>query len=205
MSKEIHILGFGNSLTAGTPGHDPLFGGNKESQYCFWFLKAAKEKGWNKLHFDNQGVPGELAESMRYRLDILFGRRTYDTAIILGGTNDIGWGKIPDDIIRHLSNLWNIASENGASVVVCTIPPIGMKYPPVQKSQSILNNLISAACKASGNLVKVDLFSALSNSEGLLNQEFDSGDGLHLSVAGYQQMGLAIWDQGLERLLIEFT
>ncbi|MHA1951634.1 MAG: SGNH/GDSL hydrolase family protein [Candidatus Thorarchaeota archaeon] len=201
MSKEIRILGFGNSLTAGTPGYDPLFGGNEESQYCFWLLKAAREKSWDKLHFDNQGVPGELAESMRYRLEILFERRTYDVAVMLGGTNDIGWGNDPVDIIKHLSKLWNIASENGARVVVCTIPPIGLIYPPVQKSQSILNNLISKECKASRDLVQVDLFNALSDSDGLLQSEYDSGDGLHFSVAGYQQMGLTIWNQGLEGIL----
>ena len=117
MPKEIRILGFGNSLTAGTPGHDPLFGGNEQSQYCFWLLKAASEKGWKNLHFDNQGVPGELAESMGARLKILFERRTYDIAVILGGTNDIGWGRDPEDIIMHLSKLWNIASEKGARVV----------------------------------------------------------------------------------------
>ena len=89
----------------------------------------------------------------------------------------------------HLSKLWNIASEKGARVVVCTIPPIGLIYPPVQMSQSILNELITAECKASSNLIQVDLFNELSDSEGLLKQEYDSGDGLHLSVAGYQQMG----------------
>ncbi|MHA2230144.1 MAG: SGNH/GDSL hydrolase family protein, partial [Candidatus Thorarchaeota archaeon] len=157
MPKELRILGFGNSLTAGTPGYDPNFGGNEESQYCYWLLKAAVEKGWNDLHFDNQGVPGELAESMRYRLEILFERRSYDVAVMLGGTNDIGWGRDPDDIIMHLSKLWNIASENGVRVVVCTIPPIGLIYPPVQKSQSILNNLISIECTDSRNLVHVAL------------------------------------------------
>ncbi|MHA1905572.1 MAG: SGNH/GDSL hydrolase family protein [Candidatus Thorarchaeota archaeon] len=204
MPKELRILGFGNSLTAGTPGYDPNFGGNEESQYCYWLLKAAVEKGWNDLHFDNQGVPGELAESMRYRLEILFERRSYDVAVMLGGTNDIGWGRDPDDIIMHLSKLWNIASENGVRVVVCTIPPIGLIYPPVQKSQSILNNLISIECNASRNLVQVDLFNALSDSEGFLKSEYDSGDGLHFSVAGYQQMGRTIWDKGLERLLRDF-
>ncbi len=51
------------------------------------------------------------------------------------------------------------------------------------------------------NLLVVDLFNNLSDEKGLLVAEFDSGDGLHLSIEGYRRMGEAIWRSGLRVLL----
>ena len=197
----ITILGVGNSLTAGTPGYDPNFGGDERSQYGFWLLESSKSEGHHSVSFVNQGVPGELAQLMRGRLERLLQQKRYDTVIILGGSNDIGWGYPVHAIFKTLTNLWGLARDNGAKVVACTVPPIGSVFPDIQVKQGELNGLILRAPKVIEGLVVVDLFSVLADSNNLLLPSFDSGDGLHLSIQGYRQMGETIW-KSISRLFI---
>ena len=189
----IEILGFGDSLTAGTPGYDPDFGGDERFQYAFWLLKSSKSEGIHHISFVNQGVPGELAQLMHGRLERLLQQKRYDTVIILGGSNDIGWGYPVHAIFKTLTNLWGLASDKGARVVTCTVPPIGSIFPGIQEKQRELNSLILRAKNEIEGIVTVDLFSVLADSNDLLLPAFDSGDGLHLSIQGYRQMGETIW------------
>ncbi len=189
----ITILGFGDSLTAGTPGYDPDYGGDERSQYGFWLLESSKSKGHYSVTFVNQGVPGELAQLMLGRLERLLQQKRYDAVIILGGSNDIGWGYPVHAIFKTLTTLWSLARGNGSRVVACTVPPIGSVFPDIQVKQGELNSLILRASKDIEGLIVVDLFSALADSDNLLLSTFDSGDGLHLSIQGYRQMGETIW------------
>ncbi|MGY5862819.1 MAG: GDSL-type esterase/lipase family protein [Candidatus Thorarchaeota archaeon] len=189
----ITILGFGDSLTAGTPGYDPDFGGDERSQYGFWLLASGKSEGQHRITFANQGVPGELAQLMHGRLEQLLQRERYDAVIVLGGSNDIGWGYPVHAIFNTLTNLWSLVCDSGARVVACTVPPIGSVFPDIQVKQGELNSLILNAPKEIEELVIVDLFSVLADSDNLLLPAFDSGDGLHLSIQGYRQMGETIW------------
>ncbi len=197
----ITILGFGDSLTAGTPGYDPDFGGDERSQYGFWLLESGRSEGHHRISFVNQGAPGELAQLMPGRLERLLQQKKYDTVIILGGSNDIGWGYPVHAIFKTLTNLWSLASDSGARVVACTVPPIGSVFPDIQVKQGELNGLILGAPKAIEGLVVVDLFSVLTDSDNLLLPTFNSGDGLHLSIQGYRQMGETIW-KSISRLFI---
>ncbi len=195
------MLGFGDSLTAGTPGYDPSYGGDESSQYGFWLLKSSKSEGHYSVSFVNQGVPGELAQLMHGRLERLLQQKRYGAVIILGGSNDIGWGYPVHAIFKTLTNLWSLASDSGARVVACTVPPIGSAFPDIQVKQEELNSLILRAPKDIEGLIVVDLFSVLADSDNLLRPTFDSGDGLHLSIRGYRQMGETIWKR-ISRLFI---
>lgn len=196
------MLGFGDSLTAGTPGYDPTTGyGNQQSQYGYWLVRRAREERQLALRFDNQGVPGELARHMLQRLHSILDRTDYAVVIILGGSNDLGWGDEPDRVFSYLSDLWQRALDTGSGVIACTIPPIGMPYPPLQEAQIRLNEMITEGLRGRDSELVVDLFAALSDERGLLRPEFDSGDGLHLSEYGYRQMGERIWADGARRML----
>ena len=197
----ITILGFGDSLTAGTPGYDPDFGGDERSQYGFWLLESGRSEGHHRISFVNQGAPGELAQLMPGRLERLLQQKHYNTVIILGGSNDIGWGYPVHAIFKTLTNLWSLASDSGARVVACTVPPIGSVFPDIQVKQGELNGLILRAPNDIKGLIVVDLFSVLADSDNLLLSAFNSGDGLHLSIQGYRQMGETIW-KSISRLFI---
>jgi lysophospholipase L1-like esterase len=127
------------------------------------------------------------------RLERLLQQKRYDAVIILGGSNDIGWGYPVHAIFKTLTTLWSLARGNGSRVVACTVPPIGSVFPDIQVKQGELNSLILRASKDIEGLIVVDLFSALADSDNLLLSTFDSGDGLHLSIQGYRQMGETIW------------
>ena len=201
-TSKIRILGFGDSLTAGYPGYDPSYRmGNEKSQYSYWLIESAKLEGFSNIEFDNKGVPGELAQYMYSRLVTLLGKKSYDIIIILGGTNDIGWGMDPLHIFENLRRLWLTAKESGAQVVACTVPPIGSVYSPVQKAQETLNQKILKETSSSEEIIRIDLFSALADEEGLLKPDYDAGDGVHFSVEGYKCMGEFIWTEVVSLLL----
>ena len=198
----IRILCFGNSLTAGTPGYEPEYGwGDLKSQYGYWIIRFAEKDGFSNISFDNRGVPGELARWMPNRLSHLLQNSSYSYAIILGGSNDIGWQDTPDEIIDYLLDLWKIAIERGIKVIACTIPPIGAYYPTIQAAQKELNQLIASCVDEFDGVSIVDTFNGLANADGLLRYEYDSGDGLHLSVEGYKRMGELIWKESLHSML----
>lgn len=194
------ILGFGNSLTAGTPGYEPGYGGDIRSQYGFWLLESARKEGITTLQFQNQGVPGELALQMKPRLQKLLGRNDYDIAIIMAGSNDLGWGHTPDDIYTVLTHLWDLSMSSGIKTIACTIPPIGAKLPQHQEKQRHLNErILNEGCNIP-KLLLADIFSSLANDEGILIPSYNSGDGLHLSVEGYRKMGTVLWEDVLKTL-----
>ncbi len=200
--KSVGVLGFGDSLTAGTPGYDPTTGyGNQQSQYGYWLVRKAREARQLTLEFDNQGVPGELVRHMLQRLHSILTKHSYAIIVILGGSNDLGWGDEPDRVFGHLKDLWQYALDKGSDVIACTIPPVGMAYPPLQEAQFRFNDMIAEASREQDSVLLVDLFAALSNERGLLRAEFDSGDGLHMNEYGYRQMGESIWMEGIKRML----
>ncbi|TXT54403.1 MAG: hypothetical protein BAJATHORv1_70103 [Candidatus Thorarchaeota archaeon] len=198
--SEVVVLGFGDSLTAGTPGYDPHFGGDNKSQYGFWLTLAARDMGI-PVQFDNRGVPGDLVASMLSRLQKTLLMNRYDVAIIVGGTNDLGWGQSPTKILALLEKLWFTCLESVPRLVVSTIPPIRTPSPMLDSARNELNNMILDRVGTEPNTIAVDLFTAMSDESGLLRGPFDSGDGLHFSVKGYQRMGEVLWEAGVKQLL----
>ncbi len=199
----IRILCFGDSLTAGTPGYDPAYGGDLRFQYAYWLLEFAKSVGVTNLTFRNHGVPGDLAAAMPDRLVRALDSYEYEVVIILAGSNDLGWNYPADSVYESLCRLWDIARSRERALVTCTVPPIAAVYPPIQKGQRSLNEMILSGCSNEQDRVCVNTFAALADERGLLPSEYDSGDGLHLSLEGYRRLGEVIWEQGLRRLLEE--
>lgn len=202
MKENYHVLCFGDSLTAGTPGYEPGYGGDIQSQYGFWLAEASREYGVSGFRFTNAGIPGELASAMGGRLQKRLSSATYDAVVILAGTNDIGWGISPREVSGTLSRLWSMSIAMDLETIACTIPPIGIQYPPVQAAELELNDAIKKAAGSHRLLHIVDVFSALSTGKNLLHPAFDSGDGLHLSVDGYRRMGEVIWIRALKELVL---
>ncbi len=195
------ILGFGDSLTAGTPGYEPGYGGDVRSQYGFWLMESARHEGITTLQFHNQGVPGELAIQMKPRLRRLLEKESYDIAIIWGGTNDLGWGYDPEAVHETLVNLWKVSLDAGIQTITCTIPPIGSQIPDHLEKQRMLNERILANEHQLQDFYVVEVFSALANDSGTLMLLYDSGDGLHLNVEGYRVVGTKIWHDILRHIV----
>lgn len=195
------ILGFGDSLTAGTPGYEPGYGGDVRSQYGFWLLESAKKEGITTLQFQNQGIPGELARMMTGRLRKLLEVNEYDIVITMAGSNDLGWGYKPSEVYDSLLRLWEVSTSREITTIACSIPPIGMIVPHHQQMQQEINQKILREECYVPHLLTADVFSALSDVDGILLTQYDSGDGLHLSIPGYRAIGELLWD-GVIRILI---
>lgn len=69
-------------------------------------------------------------------------RPLYDWAIILGGTNDLGWGKPLLAIHDALTAVSDVALENGAKVLLCTVPECGVKSESLDRKRDELNAFI---------------------------------------------------------------
>ncbi len=195
------ILGFGDSLTAGTPGYEPGYGGDVRSQYGFWLIESARNDGVTTIQFHNQGVPGELARMMPRRLNRLLDVNDYDLVIIMAGTNDIGWGFEPTSVYNSLVQIWEESTSREITTLVCSIPPIGMSVPHYQMMQQELNQkILHEGCHLPHVLV-ADVFTALADDNSLLQRRYHSGDGLHLSVEGYRTIGELLWKDVIRNLV----
>lgn len=196
------IIAFGDSLTTGfiptQIAHQPY--SRYLQQYLDRFL-AQHSLTELRVQVLNRGVNGNLTSDMllRFRWDILNAQPKY--VIILGGTNDLGWGLPVDEIFDNLTAMYTRAQEHGITPICCTVPSIlGWEAGIPPRIQ--LNTCIQNYCRQN-HLRCVDLFTHTSDP---ITQELRgeySSDGLHLTVQGYQKMADSIYYDAVHPLLIE--
>ena len=207
-AKQILVVAFGNSLTAGyqspTSG-SPLPKMTPYTDYLKKMIDTALEK-INKLKllnviFYNKGISGELTGDMLRRLDsdVLSIKPSY--AAILGGSNDIGWSIEIEEIMDNLTQMYDDSSSAGIEVIACTsiIGPETLIKPRLK-----LNELIKDY-SFDNEIVCVDLFtSTVIPGTNKLDKKYSS-DGLHLNTAGYIKMAETIFEQAFSKLIPIWT
>jgi acyl-CoA thioesterase I len=196
ITAKLVIVAFGDSLTVGyrsptLEDEQPL-----PTPYTA-FLKRKTERmllqrgaTGVKVDFLNRGVVGELTEGMLDRFDRDVLAPGPDSVIILGGSNDLGWGLEPKLVAENLSRIADKALTQGIQAVTCTVPSV-LGFDEGIQPRLQLNGLIKKYSVDHG-VVCVDLFSATSDPTRRLRREY-SNDGLHLSAAGYEAMAEAIF------------
>jgi acyl-CoA thioesterase-1 len=208
--KQILVVAFGNSLTAGyqspTSG-SPLPKMTPYTDHLKKMIDTNLEK-INKLKllnviFYNKGVNGELTADMLQRLDsdVLSVKPSYAT--ILGGSNDIGWSIETEEIMDNLIQMYDKSSSAGIEVIACTVPSIISPEPSI-KPRLELNEMIKDYC-FDNEIVCVDLFTSTINpGTNKLDKKYSS-DGLHLNTAGYTKMAETIFEQAFSKLIPIWT
>lgn len=135
MAGKVDFVAMGDSLTLGfIPSRlacQPY--SNFLKEYTDNFLKGLGRKDAIKIRIINRGVNGDLTSNMllRFRQDVVDLKP--DCVIILGGTNDIGWGFPIEEIFSNLQRMFETAVDNGIKPIGCAVPSIlgWMKgYPP---------------------------------------------------------------------------
>jgi lysophospholipase L1-like esterase len=120
--------------------------------------------------------------------------------IVLEGINDIGRAtreKNPDDIVSAgdlawgLSQLAERAHQFGIKVFVATLTPVSRQSSVARAERMELNRLIRSNAILDG-VVEFDGATQDPTDPAKLRTEFDCGDGLHPSDAGYAAMARAI-------------
>ncbi len=195
MTRLITFVAFGDSLTVGfIPSRiatQPYSRFLKEMVDDF--LKQLEKDGDVEVRFINRGVNGDLTSGMlvRFRKDVIQLNPQY--VIILGGTNDIGWGLPVEEIFLNLQRIYEMALENKVKPIACTVPSIiGWDEGIPQRVR--LNHAITQYCSEKGLLV-ADVFSKTCDPKTKRLRSEHSSDGLHLNTLGYRKMAESIFEE----------
>ncbi|MDR4492862.1 MAG: GDSL-type esterase/lipase family protein [Nitrospirales bacterium] len=190
------IVCFGDSLTEGYQSSRD--GGPGFTPYGQWLREWLGKRGTIWI----RGVCGETTQQMKERFpsDVLALHPGY--AVILGGTNDLGWGLPAKMVIKNLVWMYAEAQSHGILPVSVTIPSLGglgmpgsiSSYRPALQSRVEVNEALKTYCQMK-QIPIVDLFSVTCDPQSQeLASEF-SDDGLHLTELGYRTLAHLLWNQ----------
>ena len=181
------ILCIGDSHTAGYPDFDPLMGGTPESSYQFWLHNGLeKERPEKDFKLLNQGMCGDTSRGIVRRLLSSLTTTPCDLVVLAGGTNDLGMIGV-NQIFANLEEGYNAVRKRHLPLVVPSIPPISIAGYVERVTR--LNHAIEAYACSWENVFFSDWFGALKDTDGFLEERYNAGDGVHLSIEGYECIG----------------
>lgn len=191
----IVVVAFGDSLTVGYQSPtitDPWY---RETPYCD-FLKEKLPTGFEFLV---KGISGEMTDEMvrRFERDVLSARPDY--TVILGGTNDLGWGVSPEEVLENLKTMYRWALAAHVTPVAVTVPSLRGYDPLIAPRQHLNKGILHLAAELA--IPSVDLFTATAEPETFRLGSKYCNDGLHLSTEGYLTLALLLYDhvfQGID-------
>ncbi|TXT61906.1 MAG: hypothetical protein BAJALOKI1v1_1080008 [Promethearchaeota archaeon] len=215
------IVCLGDSLTSGFPGYSPGINGisdgygNPQSQYEYWLKKfcleylekdlgSLEDSIIENLQFINKGIPGELTQNLLNRIhhDVINRKPKPHYSIILGGSNDLGWGIPSKTILNNIQQLHKISREHNIISIGGTIPPIRgeLTHSNYKEKKGMINQNLKTHFNAQ-KIPFADLFSGMSNEKGNLRKEYAYPDGLHFTVEGYKKMGKLLFQEVVKNIL----
>lgn len=146
----------------------------------------------SKAYFD-RGISGQTTGQMlvRFRADVI--NLKPDVVVILAGINDIAENNGPsklEDIFGNIVSMAELAKANHIKVVLSALLPAAKlswrpNIDPKPKVKA-LNQMIKTYADKN-DLVYLDYFTAMANSEGGLKTEY-AKDEVHPNLAGYKAM-----------------
>ena len=204
--RTVKIVTLGDSLTVGENEFE--FSNSDESASYPRYLEILAEQRLSSRQKDlvnvvNKGICGDLTSGMleRFSKDVVDEKADY--VIILGGTNDIGWGFEPALIAHNLTTMYDTALNRGIVAVACSVPSI-LGFDDLIPPRLDLNRMIRTEAEKR-RIAFVDLFTATADPRTNRLSEDYSADGLHLSSKGYKRMGEYIFEKWLKALLDQPT
>ena len=222
--KGLKIIAFGDSLTAGYwKGECP---GNRRTRRCptspppylsilsvnrsqldpFYHSYAHKLRALlqNTSTVVEVGKSGERTDEMLFRLPLVLRQHmaTTKVVIILGGTNDLGFGRMqPADIVENIKQLHRLAFNSSTLsaaghrsvvyTVAVTLPPSQWtQRPPHAAKRLDVNGKIRAfAGRCAAWMAFVDLEPVFDLNVEKSFAKYYSPDGLHFNPHGYDTFG----------------
>ncbi|HUK57099.1 MAG TPA: SGNH/GDSL hydrolase family protein [Nitrospiria bacterium] len=189
MARPLRIVAFGDSLTVGYQSPTAANPAGAATPYG----RFLQERLGPAAEVLVRGVNGELTAEMAMRLgtDVLPLRPDY--VVVLGGTNDLGWGARPSEVMRNLVTIYERVRGAGGRAVAVTLPSI-LGFDDGIPPRQTLNRLIMEYARSRPQPV-VDLFAATAEPETLRLAEAYSNDGLHLTTEGYRRLAELLYEQ----------
>lgn len=175
---------------------DLVFLGNSITFWADWAELVPNHK-----QLKNRGIPGDNSFGVLERLDdILSGKPRM--LFLMIGINDLAQG-IPENIL--LGNIKRITKRTKemspkTALIIQSILPTNKSFNTlndhykVQDRLPVINEKLKSLAEDQ-NVQYLDLYVHFINSEGLLKKEF-SWDGVHLTLAGYQQWVQVLKENG---------
>lgn len=198
---EMSIVCFGDSLTEGYQSSSGI-NGQGFTPYGGFLRERLGMQGrvWIR------GVCGETTQNMRQRFpsDVLAFGPGY--VVILGGTNDLGWGLAPQTVFENLAWMYAEAQSHGILPVGITLPSLGgleigrlegSPYIQAIQARQTVNQAITEYCELQ-QIPLVDLFTATCDPRSQELAPQYSEDGLHLTTLGYRTLADLLWFQIFE-------
>jgi len=133
----------------------------------------------------------------RFVRDVLNEKPNY--VIILGGSNDLGWGFDPATIANNLTSMYDTALSRGIRPVSCSVPSI-LGFDELIPARLHLNTLIRVEAERR-KMPFMDLFTETADPHSNRLLDDYSADGLHLTPKGYQRVAQYIFDKWLKQVL----
>ena len=147
----------------------------------------------------NYGVGGDTTAAVLERLSGYESRKRVRAVVLAAGVNDIARGVQDDLILENYRAMLSQIPET-VPVVLSAVLPVEeslVVYAPLRNARiAQVNQQARALCASRSNCVYVDSGGRLKDAKGMLAWEFHTGDGIHLSTAGY-----AVWIADLARVL----
>jgi acyl-CoA thioesterase-1 len=202
MPKLVTFVALGDSLTVGfipsrlaTQPYSRIL-----QEFTEAFLQHSPRPPPVTTRFINRGVNGDLTSDMllRFPRDVLALQPNY--VIILGGTNDIGWGLPIDNVFSCLTQLYEQALLHDVEPIACTVPSV-LGWDEGIPPRLTLNGRLQRWCQEK-TLLCVDLFEATCDPTTRRLRSDYASDGLHFNTLGYQKIAEAIFEDAVRRILL---
>ena len=204
MSDQLTFVALGDSLTVGFQSFNPDDSFLEDAPYTHFLEQiiadARKQfKSIPEVRFLNRGINGDLTEGMlhRFERDVTADKPNY--VIILGGSNDLGWGLPPEKVFYNLKQIYATSTEHEIRPIACTVPSI-LGFDSLIPQRIKLNELIKRHCSEQ-EILCADTFQATANPQTQRLLEVYSNDGLHLSTAGYKKLAETIFQEAVKKIL----
>lgn len=137
----------------------------------------------------NRVMKGDISRNMlaRFEADVISLRP--DVVILTMARDDMAWLSVPESESNYL-NMISLALANGARVLLVTVP--------VNDRTSSFHSAVNGwAMELSyRNVQVIDSWLLLSDANDTLAPEYQIGDGVHLSAAGYQRIADELFSVG---------
>mgnify|MGYP001041404134 FL=1 len=189
----MNILCFGDSLTS---GYIP----DARAHPYSLSLQRHFQNSAKPVSITTEGYPGDTVLGLgqfQLRLEATLAEaddfaRPFNWVIIMGGTNDLGRGARPADVVVGLVMLWDMAKEHGAKVLVLSILEMVAESDPGhrQKCLEFSDILKKTAADPVHDVMFFDLRAAFPyHSLSGADKKRLFADGLHPTAEGYDRIG----------------
>ncbi|KAJ9150266.1 SGNH hydrolase [Pleurostoma richardsiae] len=185
------LIILGDSITDGRGSDD-----DKNNRWTDLLLARMQQNGITNVGVNNQAAGGNAVLSgglgpyllSRYKRDAIQ-QQGVKYVLILEGVNDIGssYGNVADQLISAFKQIIADCKAAGYVTIGATITPFGgnsYSSSAHEQARQTVNQWIMTA----GNFDHAVDFSSFIGSGSSLIRQYDSGDHLHPSVAGYQEI-----------------